>query len=65
MIPYLDEGNQGDLLGNELSLNIVGSSLKNYLVCNPLLGSNQNYKILGRFHKYENEYILDNEKGYS
>lgn len=62
LIPYLDEGNQGDLLGNELSLNIVGSSLKNYLVCNPLLGSNQNYKILGRFHKYENEYILDNEK---
>lgn len=62
LIPYLDEGNQGDLLGNELSLNIVGSSLKNYLVCNPLLGSNQNYKILGRFHKYENEYILDSEK---
>lgn len=47
----------------ELSFNYVKISDKPYLICNQLLGSNQAYKIMGRFQRFKSNYsILDHNE---
>ena len=42
----------------ELSFNYVKNCDKSYLICNQLLGSNQAYKIMGRFQRFKSNYSI-------